>query len=112
MKTVLAVLILSAAANAQRVVVPTVEQCRADQKVWSVGKDTLHRPFRDAVKRGAEMSMCRTVDPPNASLYTAVIEDCDINREKHLVNFVQRHGMVEEFNKETAVEAGLTVTEN
>ncbi len=90
---------------------PTVEQCRADQRLWSSVHDT--QDYKDAMsrlsaqtlkQRSDEMSDCFAVDSENSHDYFAVVAACGMEMEmgRRYRHFIDRHHLMAQFLAEDA----------
>ncbi len=81
---------------------PTVEQCRADQRLWSEQFDS--RPeevsklsFRKLIVRGKEMTDCAVVDEEQIRAYNRTADSVQVEAGSRLLNFVTRHNLMAQF---------------
>ncbi|MGA2370494.1 MAG: hypothetical protein ABSG11_07480 [Candidatus Korobacteraceae bacterium] len=88
---------------------PTVEQCRADQRLWSSVHDT--QDYKDAMsrlsaqtlkQRSDEMSDCFAVDSENSHDYFAVVAACGMEMGRRYRHFIERHHLMAQFLAEDA----------
>jgi len=88
---------------------PTVEQCRADQRLWSSVHDT--QDYKDAMSRlsvqtlklrSDEMSDCFAVDSVNAHDYFEVVAACGMEMGRRYRHFIDRHHLMAQFLSEDA----------
>jgi hypothetical protein len=97
---------------------PSVDQCRADQKLWSAEEDeylakmkTGNRSaanntdlgrvaFEQLHERGEEMRNCASVDPQNAIAYMDVGNGFHSIRYDRLMGFLLRHKLSAQFIEE------------
>jgi hypothetical protein len=89
---------------------PTVEQCRADQRLWlSVMHD--EHAFKDAVsqlsvetlkERSREMRDCFAVDSENARDYFDLVTGYGTELSGRYKNFIERHHLMTQFLAEDA----------
>jgi len=88
---------------------PTVDQCRADQRLWlDKVEDTSSAnalpSFRVLDGWSHEMLDCQSVDPENHNLYFNVLGEIEAVMETRLGHFLDRHGLYGKFIEED--EAG------
>jgi hypothetical protein len=82
---------------------PTVEQCRADQRLWL---DKLESPsssspdFGTLSAWGQEMLDCIVVDPTNQKAYSNVFGEVASAKLTSLENFLTRHDLWGKFVEE------------
>ncbi len=84
---------------------PTVDQCRADDSAWldqATSEDLAKLSGQEVMRRATEMSHCKKVDPKNANAYDAVASTYDIEMAARLADFIERHGLTEQFKAEDA----------
>jgi len=83
---------------------PTVEQCRADQRLWQDKLQTSdHSTLPDYMtldKWFSEMAECRTLDPENVRQYYHTLGDLGFDQASRLEHFVDRHGLFDKFLEE------------
>ena len=84
---------------------PTVEQCRADQRLWSSVLDDQHA-FKAAVlrlsvqtiqQRSGEMRDCFAVDPENHHDYFVLVAAYGTETGVRYKNFIDRHNLMAKF---------------
>jgi hypothetical protein len=89
---------------------PTVEQCRADQRLWSSVLRDEHA-FADAVsglpvqalkQRSGEMRDCFAVDSENSHDYFVVVSAYATELSGRYRNFISRHSLMAQFLAEDA----------
>src|SRR5271156_6720036 len=83
---------------------PTVEQCRADARLWS---HKLSRQPVDAAMATVnvwlkEMSECRDVDQPYESDYLGVLIQIEADEARRFIHFIKRAGLANRFEAEDA----------
>ena len=99
------VLLLTGKAQVQEVEhAPTIERCRADQRVW-LGKlegasGTMTEDFRTLSAWSQEMHDCQKVDPENHRAYYDVMEETSAEEASRLLAFLVRHGLTNKFIEE------------
>ena len=83
---------------------PTIEQCHADQRLWS---NTLeHSPSKDRQNYETlnrwyrEMFECTSVDPDNPLPYLNVNYQINVLQTMRLEHFLGRHGLYDKFIEE------------
>jgi hypothetical protein len=82
---------------------PTVEQCRADQKLWLSKLEepndagTSNVSFNELSAWGTEMGDCATVDPSLSSRYRNTETEAAYGRLTRLENFISRHKLIDQF---------------
>lgn len=83
---------------------PTVEQCRADQRLW-MGK--LEESARDYLPSfgtladwQGEMRNCESVDPENRPRYYNVLGEIGAEQDMRLEHFLDRHELYDKFIEE------------
>jgi hypothetical protein len=84
---------------------PTVDQCRANMAAWAdqtIPEVIAKLSYRELRKRANEMDLCEKSDPKNEETYIAVSSAYDIELEARLIDFIQRHGLLEQFKSEDA----------
>jgi hypothetical protein len=85
---------------------PTVDQCRADQRLWSSQLDTPEEvnalSFRKLNKRSEEMAACSTVDEEHPTSYSLTGARLTLQKESRLFDFVTRHKLFDQFLAEDA----------
>jgi hypothetical protein len=82
---------------------PTVEQCRADQRLWLAkvkGSADALPNFMTLNSWGREMSECKSVDPDNLLLYYTVSSEIGGAELLRLTDFIDRHGLFDKFLEE------------
>ena len=85
---------------------PSVDLCRADFLLWNY-QDGQPGGFNEQMVgqlgiRIAEMENCRAVDPPNGKYYLNMSNEFLDTVSIRLQNFVQRHGLWDQFLQEDA----------
>lgn len=105
---VLALLGFGGAASTQDSVqhAPTIEQCRADEAVWTSKInskwDMSDLNFPSLETQANEMDQCRVIDPQGALGYFAVEALTRDFAERRMGNFLQRHNLGKQFLDEDA----------
>jgi len=101
MLLLLFVALLAANSTAQEVKhAPTVEQCRADQRLWL---DKLENPtvilpdYETLTGWFHKMFECKSSDPENRRLYHNVMGEVDADQVVRLEQFLRRHGLYDQF---------------
>ncbi len=83
---------------------PTIEQCRADQRLWlDKLKNTTERmpeDYRTLHGWSYEMGDCRSVDPENRNPYYNVEGEINALMMIRLLDFLDRHGLYDKFIEE------------
>jgi hypothetical protein len=83
---------------------PTVEQCRADQRLWldKIESDPSANMADYVTLNGwtREMLECRSVDPDNQHRYYNVVGEIASVRIVRLERFLDRHGLYDKFIEE------------
>ena len=89
---------------------PTVEQCHADQRLWSSVMQDEHT-FKDAAsrlsvhtlkQRTGEMRDCFAVDSENSHDYFVVVAAYTTELSGRYKNFIDRHNLMAQFLVEDA----------
>jgi len=106
------------AAQGQTEHAPTIEQCRADQRLWrsqqddffakenggneaaANGTDVGRVTFDTLNTRAREMNDCVSVDPQNTEKYRDVRNDFEFMQHNRLVSFLKRHDLWRQFIEE------------
>ena len=106
----LAAILLTISVTAQIEHAPTVEQCRADQRLWlskledapiDVARTNL--PSFDTIGAWSrEMNDCKTVDPENKYRYYNVFAEIQAEQLFRAIHFLQRHNLDGNFIREDA----------
>ena len=82
---------------------PTVEQCRADQKLW-MSQLEHEGPLRSGVAelfdRKDEMMKCETVDPKFHIYYYHIHSEISDEESLRLLDFLYRHNLSQQFMAE------------
>jgi len=96
---------------------PTVEQCRADQKLWfsklsddakaeeaeGAREPVAHSvSFRQLNFWSLEMHECAKIDPESSDLYYKTSDDAVVTANNRLVHFLDRHNLLSQFLAEDA----------
>jgi hypothetical protein len=85
---------------------PTVEQCRADQRLWLSSVEQADSPrlpsYAVLSKWDHEMTDCEKVDPENKWKYYNTGSEIDVIEASRLMDFLHRHGLWEKFKEEDA----------
>jgi hypothetical protein len=84
---------------------PTVDQCRANMDAWidQTSPEVMAKlSYREIMKRANEMSACEKIDPKNVNMYDTVSSTYDIELAARLADFIQRHGLIGQFQAEDA----------
>ncbi len=83
---------------------PTIEQCRADQRLWLDKLENTSVPmpedYRTLSGWISEMSQCKSVDPENQRRYYNVIWESQADKITRLEKFLDRHGLYDKFIEE------------
>lgn len=88
---------------------PTVEQCRADQRLWSSVHDEY--ALKDAVsklsvqtlkQRSHQMNDCFAVDSENGRDYFGLVAAYGLELGRRYKNFIDRHNLMAQFLAEDA----------
>jgi hypothetical protein len=97
-------LLLAGQAHVQEVKhAPTIEQCRADQRLWLdklESSDTIPEDFRTLNGWSHEMGECTSVDPENQRRYYNVRGEIQAVMVMRLEAFLERHGLFDKFIEE------------
>lgn len=102
----LLVVSLLARSHAQVKHAPTVEQCRADQRLWldRLETSTVILPDYETLTGWFhKMFECKSVDPENRRLYHNVMGEVDADQVVRLEQFLRRHGLYDQFVAEDKV---------
>jgi hypothetical protein len=90
--------------NAQEVKhAPTVEQCRADQKLWLSKEEEANRAGIDPVSYKEldgwerEMFECEKVDPDLHNSYYNTLGEANSEQITRLEHFLRRHNLYDQF---------------
>ncbi|MFI5103193.1 MAG: hypothetical protein ACHP9V_07490 [Terriglobales bacterium] len=107
MRTLLLVLVLSCVVGSQQVRhAPTVEQCRADQRLWlaKVESETsvVSVSFNELHGWLSEMMECKIVDPPRIDQYYNVAAEINSEQLLRMQYFMDRHHLYNQFLSEDA----------
>ena len=86
---------------------PTVEQCRADERLWStqltenpeIIKSLRHDQLND---RTLEMANCAAVDRDRQSVYAETAARFNMKLMVRLLDFIKRHKLLDQFMAEDA----------
>jgi hypothetical protein len=87
---------------------PTVEQCRADQRLWlskMEADNSVAMADVTAKTLGAwenEMGKCQAVDPQNRHVYYSTNAEAVSAEAIRFIHFLKRHDLWEQFNDEDA----------
>jgi hypothetical protein len=85
---------------------PTVEQCRADQRLWLSEIESNHGSdglaFYELTGRWVEMFECQKVDPERHFSYYNTFSEIDSEQERKLEDFLRRHKLYGQFIAEDA----------
>jgi hypothetical protein len=83
---------------------PTIEQCRADQRLWvaKLEDTTAFMPETMDALTGwtGEMYDCMSVDPENRIRYYNVTGEIWATKGSRFMNFLKRHNLYEQFIEE------------
>ena len=81
---------------------PTVEQCRADQRLWSdkLENSSSLPDYKTLMGWFHEMMECKAVDPENRRDYYMVCSEIDAAEVVRLEKFLVRHGLLDKFIEE------------
>jgi hypothetical protein len=100
-------LLLAGEAHVQEVKhAPTIEQCRADQRLWldklerAVDTVPLPEDYRTLVGWTGEMIDCRSVDPENKLRYYNISGELASEKLIRFHHFLERHGLYDKFIEE------------
>jgi hypothetical protein len=89
---------------------PTVEQCRADEKLWMSkrGDDAAVVDITYGELDGwiAKMYECQTVDPGNRVQYYNMQSELAVRQVMRLEKFIRRHNLWDQFLAEDAQGKG------
>jgi hypothetical protein len=88
---------------------PTVDQCRADQKLWFAWLEDTHHLLPRYPELSAwsnEMMNCMTVDGELSWQYHNVHAEVLAVQMLRLENFVERHGLIKQFLMEDEAAEG------
>jgi len=80
----------------------TVEECRADQRLWVSMKDNATVSFRKLSDLGTDLFYCVHVDPEWKNVYDLAVVTIDATQLKRLRNFLDRHNLWDQFLAEDA----------
>jgi hypothetical protein len=97
---VLLLLLLLQPLAAQTRHAPTVDQCRADQKLWFAwleDRDHLLPKYPELSAWSNEMMNCMAVDRELSWQYQNVQAEVTAVQLTRVENFLQRHGLIEQF---------------
>ncbi len=84
---------------------PTVEQCRADQRLWLdklEGSSASLPNYLTLAGWFHEMHECKSVDPENQRRYYNVCGEISSEQFVRLTGFLERHGLYDKFIEEDA----------
>lgn len=83
---------------------PTVEQCRADQKLWSSGMEQPNSPisFDELSRRQIEINRCMAVDSERYTQYYNTEGEIVARQLLRVENFLTRHKLWDQFHTEDA----------
>jgi hypothetical protein len=89
---------------------PTVEQCRADQRLWSSKLEQFSgQPdpiwsisFKELMKWERELIDCVQVDLERRNEYSNTAGEIDLERAGRLMRFLHRHNLYDQFIAEDA----------
>jgi hypothetical protein len=80
---------------------PSIEQCRADMRLWlSEVEDENQRlrlSYLELSNRADEMSQCRSVDPEFYFKYYNTSAENAHTRLVRFIHFLDRHGLIKQF---------------
>jgi hypothetical protein len=81
---------------------PTVEQCRADQRLWQSQIDEMPKEiskvlFQTLTDRGHEMADCIVVDGSYWQSYSHTAVALHIESSRRLMHFLERHKLLKQF---------------
>lgn len=82
---------------------PTVEQCRADQRLWLDKIEGSHDALPSFVTLNSwsqEMADCDSVDPANDTRYYNIRAEIIAVEQARLLSFLARHGLFDKFIEE------------
>ena len=80
----------------------TVQECRADERLWESMKDNATVSFRELSDRGRDLFYCMHVDPEWKNVYDLGVGTIDATQLKRLLNFLDRHHLYDQFIAEDA----------
>ena len=80
----------------------TVDECRADERLWESMKDNETVSFRELSDLGADLFYCMHVDPEWKNVYDLAVGTIDATQLKRLLNFLHRHNLYDQFLAEDA----------
>jgi len=85
---------------------PTVEQCRADQRLW-LGKvendpSVASVGYKELKSWGNEMLYCESVDPDYYNRYYNTDAEIAFVKLGRLIDFLDRHNLRDQFDAEDA----------
>ena len=90
---------------------PTVQQCQADQRLWTGKMETQPIPsgvedvnYSTLVGWENEMAGCEAVDRPNEFMYQSALSEISTFQKVRLLGFLSRHNLLNKFYEED--EAG------
>jgi hypothetical protein len=85
---------------------PTVEQCRADQRLWFSKLEDNSVPmsvsFMELSRWYSEMRDCANVDPDSAARYQYTISEIIAEQADRYAHFIERHHLYGQFLAEDA----------
>jgi hypothetical protein len=87
---------------------PTVEQCRADQKLWGSRllvpnhAGVAHVSYDELEGWIVQMLTCHVVDPAFQRRYDDTNSEIDSEQKSRLLNFIFRHNLLGQFIAEDA----------
>lgn len=99
-------LLVTASSAQQMKHAPTVEQCRADQRLWLDELENSPEILPDYTTLTGwirEMFECKSVDPENRPRYYNVLGEIDAEKVIRLEKFLDRHGLYDKFIEEDRV---------
>jgi hypothetical protein len=100
--TLFTCLLFAGKAHAQEVKhAPTVEQCRADQRLWLAKLESepsvVSVSFKELHGWLGEMMECKSVDPPFRDLYYNVAAEINSEQLLRVQYFLDRHHLYDQF---------------
>ena len=101
---VLAIIPFNSLASQEVQHAPTVEQCRADQRLWLTEAQETYvpAPFMELHNRNKEMIQCETVDPYESNHYYNTLGETNAEKVIRLHDFIDRHNLGSQFVAEDA----------
>lgn len=85
---------------------PTVEQCRADQRLWmskvETDSDVVSISFTDLSSWADEIDDCEKVDPDSRYKYLSLESEIAYTKISRFRKFLKRHDLLQQFLAEDA----------